>query len=82
MLYEKKYVGNVVSDADGMKNIIICGSYRAIKLLEHPMKVLEIVLERSIRCQLTCSLVSCLARELLISFSSCDTYKRIVTIFI
>ena len=29
----------------------MCGSYRAIKLLEQPMKVLERVLEKRIRCQ-------------------------------
>ena len=29
----------------------MCGSYRAIKLLEQPMKVLEGVLEKRIRCQ-------------------------------
>ena len=31
----------------------VCGSYRAIKLLEQPMKVLEIVLENNIRCQVS-----------------------------
>ena len=29
---------------------LVCGSYRAIKLLEQPMKVLERVLEKRIRC--------------------------------
>ena len=28
----------------------VCGSYRAIKLVEQPMKVLEKVLEKRIRC--------------------------------
>ena len=43
------------------------------KLLEQPMKVLEKVLEKLVRCQLiTCSLASCLAREPLMPFSSCD----------
>ena len=55
----------------------MCGSYRAIKLLEQPMKVLEIVFEKKIRCQLiTCSLASCLASEPMMPFSSCDKYKR------
>ena len=31
----------------------MCGSYRAIKLLEQPMKVLERVLEKRIRCQVS-----------------------------
>ena len=31
----------------------MCGSYRLIKLLEQPMKVLERVLEKSNRCQLS-----------------------------
>ena len=30
---------------------LVCGSYRAIKLLEQQMKVLERVLEKRIRCQ-------------------------------
>ena len=30
---------------------LVCGSYRAIKLLEQPMKVLDRVLEKRIRCQ-------------------------------
>ena len=30
---------------------LVCGSYKAIKLLEQPMKVLERVLEIRIRCQ-------------------------------
>ena len=55
----------------GKGDPLVCGSYRAIKLLEHLMKVLEIVLEKRIRCQLiTCSLASCLAREPLMPFSS------------
>ena len=32
---------------------LVCGSYRAIKLLEQPMKVLERVLEKRIRWQVT-----------------------------
>ena len=49
---------------DWRKNILVpvyngkgdpldCGSYRAIKVLEQPMKVLERVLEKRIRCQVS-----------------------------
>ena len=31
----------------------MCGSYRANKLLEQPMKMLEIVFEKRIRCHLS-----------------------------
>ena len=34
----------------GKGDSLVCGSYRAIKLLEQPMKVLERVLEKRIRC--------------------------------
>ena len=37
----------------GKGDSFVCGSYRAIKLLEHPMKVLERVLEKRIRCQVS-----------------------------
>ena len=61
----------------GKGDPLVCGSYRAIKLLEQPMKVLERVLEKRVRCQLiTCSLASCLEREPLMPFSSCHKYKR------
>ena len=63
----------------GKGDPLFCGSYKAIKLLEQPMKVLESVGKRGsdVRCQLiTCSLASCLEREPLIPFSSCDKYKR------
>ena len=45
-----------------------CGSYRAIKFLEHGMKVLERVLERRLRMKvniddMTCSLDSCQEKE-------------------
>ena len=61
----------------GKGDPLVCGSYRAIKLLEQPMKVLERVLEKRIRCQLiTCSLVSCMEMEPLMPCSSCDKYKR------
>ena len=57
----------------GKRDPLVCGSYRAIKLLEQPMKVLERerVLEKRVRCQLiTCSLASCLEREPPMPFSS------------
>ena len=37
----------------GKGDPLVCGSYIAIKLLEQPMKVLERVLERRIRCQVS-----------------------------
>ena len=37
----------------GKGDPLVCGSYRAIKLLEKPMKVLERVLEKRIRCQVS-----------------------------
>ena len=37
----------------GKGDPLVCGSYRAIKLLEQPMKVLERVLEKKIRCQVS-----------------------------
>ena len=37
----------------GKGDSLVCGSYRAIKLLEQPMKVLERVLEKSIRFQVS-----------------------------
>ena len=40
----------VVTVYKGKGDPLVCGSYRAIKLLEHPMKVLERVLEKRIRC--------------------------------
>ena len=57
---------------------LVCGSYRVIKLLEQPMKGLDSVGRGSdVRCQLiTCSLASCMEREPLMTFSSCDKYKR------
>ena len=38
----------------GKGDPLVCGSYRTIKLLEQPMKVLETVLKRAsdVRCQL------------------------------
>ena len=35
----------------GKGDPLVCGSYRAIKLLEKPMRVLERVFEKRIRCQ-------------------------------
>ena len=37
----------------GKGDPLVCGSYRAIKLLEQPMKVLERVLENRIRCRVS-----------------------------
>ena len=37
----------------GKGDLLVCGSYRGIKLLEQPMKVLERVLENRIRCQVS-----------------------------
>ena len=37
----------------GKGDPLVCGSYRAIKLLEQSMKVLERVLEKRIRCQVS-----------------------------
>ena len=62
----------------GKCDLLKCGSYRALKLLEQPMKVLEIVLEKRNRCHVSmmiCSLASCLAREPLMLFSSCNKFK-------
>ena len=56
---------------------LVCSSYRDIKLFEQPMKVIERVLEKRIRFQLiTYRLASCLERESLVPFSSCDKNKR------
>ena len=45
----------LVSVYKGKGDPLVCGSYRAIKLLEQPMKMLERVLEKRVRCQLmTC----------------------------
>ena len=61
----------------GKDDPLKCGSYIDINLLEQPMKVLDRVLVKRVRCQLiTCSLASCLEREPLMPFSSCDNYKR------
>ena len=37
----------------GKGDPLVCGSYIAIKLLEQPMKVLESVLEKRMRCQVS-----------------------------
>ena len=63
----------LVSVYKGKCDPLVCSSYRASKLLEQPMKVLERVLEKKIRCQVslkTCCLASCLVREPLMPFSS------------
>ena len=43
----------VVPVYKGKGDPLVCGSYRAIKLLEQPMKVLERVLEKRIICQVS-----------------------------
>ena len=60
---------------------LVCGSYRAIKLLEQPMKVpaMRECWKRGsdVRCQLiTCSLASCLEREPPMPFSSYDSTRE------
>ena len=45
--------GERVSWYMGKGDPLVSGSYRAIKLLEQPMKVLERVLENRIRCQVS-----------------------------
>ena len=47
----------------------MCGSYIPIKLLEQPMKVLERVLEKRIKCQVSID-------NMQLPFSSCEKYKR------
>ena len=57
----------------------MCGSYRAIKLLEQQIKVLERVLEKRIRCQMSIDYMQfslMLGKELLMPFSSCDKFRR------
>ena len=43
----------LVSVYKGKGDSLVCGSYRAIRLLEKPGKVLERVLEKRIRCQVS-----------------------------
>ena len=43
-------IGILVPVYKGKCDPLVCGSYRAIYLLEQPMKVLERVLEMRIRC--------------------------------
>ena len=62
----------------GKGDPLVSGSYRVTKLLEQPMKVIECWKRKfDVRRQLIiCSLASCLEREPLMPFSSCDKYKR------
>ena len=63
----------------GKGDPLVCGSYRAIKLLEQLMKVLERVLEKRIRCQVSIDNMQfgfLPGGEPLMPFSSCDKYKR------
>ena len=60
----------------GKYDPLVCGSYRAIKLLEQPMKVFERVLEKRIRYRVlidNMQFVSMLGKG---TTSSCDKYKR------
>ena len=43
----------------GKGDPLACGSYRAIKLLEQPMNVLERVLEKMIRCYVSIDNMQC-----------------------
>ena len=43
----------LVSVYKGKDDPLVCGSYRAIKLLDQPMEMLERVLEKRIRCQVS-----------------------------
>ena len=57
------------------------GSYRALKLLEQPMKVLGRVLEKRIRCQVSIDnmqfgFLPGKGTTDAMPFSSCDKYKR------
>ena len=60
----------------GKGDPLVCGSYRAIKLLEQPMKVLERVLEKRIRCQVSIDNMQFGIMHGKGTFSSCDRYKR------
>ena len=66
----------------GKGDPLVCWSYRAIKILEQPMRVLESIGEywrrgSDVRCQLiACRLASCLERKPLMPFSACDRYER------
>ena len=58
----------------GKGDVMNCGSYRGVKLLEHGMKIIERVLERRIRAlvdfdEAQFGLVSCLEREQLMPYS-------------
>ena len=63
----------------GKGDPLVCGSYRAIKLLEQPMKVLERVLEKRIRCQVSINNMQfgfMPGKGTTDAISSCDKYKR------
>ena len=43
----------VVPISKGKGNVMSCGSYRRVKLIEHAMKIVERALERRIRTQVS-----------------------------
>ena len=56
-----------------------CSCYRAVKLLEHGMKVVERVLEKRlyrIGLLIKCNLALCLREEQLMLYLSCDGCKK------
>ena len=58
----------------------MCGSYRAIRLLEQPMKVLERVLEKRIRCHVSIGNMQfgfMPGKGPLMPFSSCDKKNKL-----
>ena len=62
----------VVPIFKGKGDVMKCGSYKGVKLLEHGMKIFERVLERRIRTLVGFdegSLVSCVKREQLMPYS-------------
>ena len=71
--------GILVPVYKGKDDTLVCGSYRAIKLLEQPMKVLERVLEKRIRYQVSIDNMQfgfMPGKGTTMPFSSCDKYKR------
>ena len=52
----------VVPIFKGKGDVMDCGAYRGVKLLEHAMKIVERVLEKRISELMTCNLALCLGR--------------------
>ena len=55
---------------------LVCGSYRVIKLLEHPVKVLEIVEKEGQVSIATMQFGNMRGKGTTDAISSCDKYKR------